>query len=74
MRKPKLIPDAAQVAKKAWSVHLMAAAASLDFLGSILSGINADLGPISHTKIMAAGGILTLCALGARFIAQRSLP
>lgn len=71
--KPKMIPNAVDVAKRAWSVRLMGGAVVADAVGGTLSRFDMNLGPIPHDTLTAIGGILTLAALVARFVVQRRL-
>ena len=70
MRRVRLIPDWKRVAKKAWSVRLMAAA-------SILTGCEATLPFVSDTvqrgHFAALTFVVVTLALLTRFLAQQEL-
>jgi len=72
----KLIPNAAQVLRRAWSVRLMVLAALLIVLEpvfDVLLALSGEWAPSLRIGLSVATGLVSLGAIGARLIAQKGI-
>lgn len=72
----QLIPNAGTVLRRAWSVRLMVLAALLIVLEpvfDVLLAMSGDWAPSLRIGLSVATGLVSLGALGARFVAQKGM-
>ena len=72
----QLIPNAAQVLRRAWSVRLMLLAGLLIVLEpvfDVLLSVSGDWAPSLRIALSVATGLISLGAVAARIVAQRGI-